>query len=135
MAIVLRKRKKKNGDISLYLDISNDNSRAYEFLNIYLKNERTKEDRAFNKQQLLLAERIKTKRWTEILNGTFKLEPINKKDVDFFQFAETLITDTTAYHRSYSAILKKLKAFLNKSQLPISKINEQLLRQFYDHME
>ena len=60
--IRLRTKKLSNGNESLYLDIYTDGKRDYEFLKLYIIQERTKEDKEKNAQTLKLANAIKSKR-------------------------------------------------------------------------
>ena len=59
--IRLRTKKLSNGNESLYLDIYTDGKRDYEFLKLYIIQERTKEDKEKNAQTLKLANAIKSK--------------------------------------------------------------------------
>ena len=66
--IRLRTKKLSNGNESLYLDIYTDGKRDYEFLKLYIIQERTKEDKEKNAQTLKLANAIKSKRIVELQN-------------------------------------------------------------------
>ena len=63
--IRLRTKKLSNGNESLYLDIYTDGKRDYEFLKLYIIQERTKED---SKCHQVKAYRRTTKRRTRIQN-------------------------------------------------------------------
>lgn len=69
--VKIRQRKLKNGNISLYLDIYYDGERVYEFLKLYLVQEKTKDDKLRNRQTLKLATAIKSKRVLDIHNNTY----------------------------------------------------------------
>ncbi len=60
--VKLRKRERKDGTLSLYLDIYQKGVRKNEFLNLYLIPEKTTEDRQRNRQTLAVAERVKSQR-------------------------------------------------------------------------
>ena len=84
--VKLRKRKLKNGNLSLYLDIYFNGVRKYEFLKLYLSP--NKSDREKNKQTLQLANSIKAKRIVEIQRGSFGYSTylINTNFLDYFTF-------------------------------------------------
>ena len=83
--VKLRKRKLKNGNLSLYLDIYFNGVRKYEFLKLYLSP--NKADREKNKQTLQLANSIKAKRIVEIQRGSFGYSTylINTNFLDYFR--------------------------------------------------
>ena len=60
--IKLRRRERKDGTFSFYLDIYQKGMRKNEFLNLYLIPEKTTEDRQRNRQTLAVAERVKSQR-------------------------------------------------------------------------
>lgn len=61
MGVKIREEKKANGDISLYLDIYNRGRRQYEFIDLILTKDRSK-----NKETRRLAEEICAKRQLEL---------------------------------------------------------------------
>jgi len=61
MTVKLRKRKLASGNLSLYLDIYQSGKRAYEFLGLYLT-----QDKTASKETLKLAQNIQAKRQVEI---------------------------------------------------------------------
>ena len=69
--IKLRRRKTASGLISLYLDIYAEGRRTYEFLKMYLVEEKTRADKEKNRQTLLMAEAVRAKRIVELRNGEF----------------------------------------------------------------
>ena len=66
MKINLKKRKLLDGRESLYLDFYKDGKRCYEFLRLYIKR-----GDPSNKEILLLAEKIKSKRMIELSNDEY----------------------------------------------------------------
>ena len=95
--IKLRRRKLKNGNVSLYLDLCIDNRREYEFLKLYLIPERTKNDRDKNKETLALAETIKAQRIVELRNTRFGLQDSRTKAVSVLPIVKQLESKGDAY--------------------------------------
>lgn len=62
----LREKRLKDGGSSLYLDIYLRGHRKYEFLGLYLRMERTKQDKEANAEILRMAEAVRMKRQTEL---------------------------------------------------------------------
>lgn len=67
----LRKRKLATGLQSLYLDIYVDGKRSYEYLRLYLVEEKTRQDKEHNRDTMALAEAVKAERLLEVINGKF----------------------------------------------------------------
>lgn len=67
--IQLRKRKLKGGEFSLYLDIYNQGVRRYEYLHLYLREERNADDRFYNAETMRVAEAVRAKRMMELQRG------------------------------------------------------------------
>jgi hypothetical protein len=59
--VTLRKRKLKNGRITLYLDIYKNGKRKYEYLKLYLTNGTTQAAKLKDKETIQLAQSIKAK--------------------------------------------------------------------------
>lgn len=66
--VKIRFKKLKNGNTSIYLDLYLNGVREYEFLNIYLRQEESRADKLWNKEQLRLANAIKAERIVSIQN-------------------------------------------------------------------
>ena len=72
--IRIRFKELKNGCKSIYLDCyMGRGRRAYRFLNIYLRPENTVEDRKWNKEQMRMANVIKSQQIIELQNRRFGL--------------------------------------------------------------
>jgi len=134
MGISLRYKKHKNKEVSLYLDIIYKGARYYEFLDIKLKQEKTALDRNYNKEQKEYAERIKTKRWNEILNHTNGINIKKNEVINFFDFAATYISSYKEFDRGYTGVISKLKEFANNKPLYTTAINGKYLNKFYDYL-
>ncbi|MEO6731373.1 MAG: tyrosine-type recombinase/integrase [Ferruginibacter sp.] len=130
----IRKKKGKNGT-SLYLDNCYKGSRSYEFLGITLRPGNSPADREHNREMLNLAERIRSKRWNEILNQTHGVNVKLNGQKDFLGFAETIIMERKGFNRGHTGVLNKLKLFVGKNALLPEAINERFLDRFYDFLE
>lgn len=82
----LRKRKRASGRTALFIDYYHNGKRSYEYLNLYLIPEVTREDKNKNKETLRLAEAVLAKRLVEIQNERFGFEDGFKLDVNFFAY-------------------------------------------------
>lgn len=87
----LRQRKRPNGRIALYLDICKDGQRKYEYLKLYLISEKTRADKATNRETLRLAEAMRAQRVVEMQSRQFGIEYSDASKVRFYDFIESLI--------------------------------------------
>ncbi|MEG1008123.1 MAG: site-specific integrase [Bacteroides sp.] len=116
--IRLRAKKLSNGNQSLYLDFYTDGKREYEFLKLYVVQERSKEDKDKNAQTLKLANAIKAKKIVELQNNEhgFKTNSVKSK-ANFItyidSFVEGLPKDTKGYN-GYICTMQGLKYHLTK---------------------
>lgn len=69
----LRKKALQQGGYSLYLDIYLNGVRKYEFLKLYLVDEKTRQDKQANKETMRIAETVKAQRIVDIERGNFNL--------------------------------------------------------------
>lgn len=105
MNIQLRKKKLLDGRESLYLDIYKDGKRSYEFLKLYIKRGNSE-----NKETLLLAEKIRSKRLIELANNEYEQISSNKKRSSFKKYFENFVK-TKPKWSNYPATLKHLNLF------------------------
>lgn len=89
--VTLRKRERPNGRIALFLDIIKDGKRHFEYLKLYLIPEKTKADKAANKDTMRLAEAIKAQRVVEMQSSKFGFDETDTSKVLFYDFIESLI--------------------------------------------
>ena len=118
MKVALRKKKKANGDYSLYLDFYNKGTRKYEFLGLYLT-----KDKKDNKRILQLAENIKAQRQIELQNHTYGFITDFKRKANFLKYYESIAIKKTTNLNSYKITLKYNKEFQG-GQVSISAIDE-----------
>ena len=67
--VKIRYKELKGGGSSIYLDCYVNGIREYKFLNLYLKEEKTRADRLWNKEQVRLANAIKAQYIIDIGSG------------------------------------------------------------------
>ena len=124
MKVAVRKKKKANGDYSLYLDYYNKGTRKYEFLGLYLT-----KDKKDNKRVLQLAENIKAQRQIELQNHTYGFIPDFKRKANFLKYYESISIQKTTNINCYKSTLMYLKEFTG-GQVSISAIDEDWLERF-----
>lgn len=89
--IRLRRRRMPSGLTSLYLDIYLDGRRSYEYLRLYLVDEKTRADKEKNRQTLLLAEAIRSKRIVELHNGQYGFRSkVRAEEVRFWDYYKAM---------------------------------------------
>ena len=140
--IRLRTKKLSNGNESLYLDIYTDGKRDYEFLKLYIIQERTKEDKEKNAQTLKLANAIKSKRIVELQTEEhgFKTNSIKSKAnfINYIDsFVENLPKDTKGYN-GYICTMQGLKYHLSKykgENITFKDIDRKFLAGFTEYLK
>jgi len=127
MQIHLRKKKLLDGRESLYLDIYKDGKRSYEFLKLYIKRGKPE-----NKETLLLAEKIKSKRLIEIANDEYDQISSNKKRASFTKYFERFVKTKQKWSNYYGA-LKYLKLY-EPEDILFKQINKVWLNDFGEYL-
>ena len=87
--VYLRQRTRANGLVALYLDINAGGRRRSEYLRLYLVPEKTREDRAKNRETLKVANAIKSQRIIDVQHEMRGLGSSGDR-VSFFDFAEAM---------------------------------------------
>lgn len=91
--IKVRKKKLKDGSVSLYLDIYYNGKRKYEFLKLYLAPGNTASVKAKNKQTIQLANSIKAQRQIEIQNHEYGFKSDFKIETNFLDYYDNMCTE------------------------------------------
>lgn len=138
--IKLRKRKMTNGYISLYLDIYLNGSRSYEFLKLYLVPEDSRKAKAKNKETLLLAEAIKSKRIVELRNGEYGFKSDYKEDTLFFPYYKSLCekrlgAESRSNWGNWRSALIHLEHYEKNHNITFAQINKKWIEGFRDYLE
>lgn len=129
--VKLRQRKLKNGEVRLYLDAYYKGKRFYENLKEFtLVNAKTTVEKNYNKELLMKAEMIRSKRQLDFLNGEYGLVPDFKKKmlfVDYFKQQMEKRRDEDSNYGNWKSTLKHLEAFIGKKPVTLNQVNEQFL--------
>jgi integrase/recombinase XerD len=136
MSVTLRKKTLASGDNSLYLDYYKDGVRKYEFLKLKIyhrpKNESQKQH---NKDNMLLAESIRSKRELQLNTREHNLESIVQKEIDLLTYYQQFTDNYPKKDkRLVTASLKHFQAFIGKSKLKPSEVTEQLCIDFKEYL-
>lgn len=110
MSVTLREKPIAGGSmVSLYLDIYHNGTRSYEFLNIKVNKGRAS---AEDKENRLLAQKIRSKREHELLVLDNGLTDKKKRLADFVQWYEHVYIPSKVWNTRLSSSLFSLKVFL-----------------------
>jgi integrase len=136
MGIIIREKPLKNKCKSLYLDICFDGRRSYETLYLYLQPGTGSKIRELNKEARERAEKIKAKRWGEILTGIHGIEMKRNNRINVFDFLNAVVNEMELNNnrKIFKAALKQLSEYRNSSVLFPSDVTERFLEGYYDHL-
>lgn len=134
--INLRKRKLKDGSLSLYLDIydpnvPNDSNRILEFLKIHLKRGDPN-----NKEKMRTAEKIKAQREIELINDEYDFTSLQKRKASFILYFENYAKTKKIPGKEWStgdSALKHLKTF-RPGGITFKQINKALLNELAEYL-
>lgn len=137
--VKIRFRELKNGNTSIYLDIYVNGVREYEFLNIYLRPEKERADRLWNKEQLRLANAVKAERIVSIQNGEFGFKDIKRaRKLNFITYLESMAETYEANGQTACGVLtrsaiRRLVDYKGKV-VPFSTVTKEYLIGFIDYL-
>lgn len=136
--IKLRRRKVSSGQVSLYLDIYADGERYYEFLKLYLVEEKTRADKEKNRETLLLAETIRAKRLVELRNGEYGFKN-RKTGILFFDYYRKLCQERLGMENrsnwgNWFSCLHHLEKY-EKRNIPLDEITPEWVKGFRDYLD
>lgn len=133
--VKIRFKELKNGNQSIYLYIYVNGVREYEFLNIYLKPEKTRADKLWNKEQIRLANAVKAERIISIQNGEFGFKDLK---LNFIQYLEKMAETYEANGQTSCGVLmrsaiRRLVDYKGKV-IPFSAVTKEYLIGFIDYL-
>ena len=134
--VYLRQRPRRNGTIALYLDICRDGKRKNEYLKLYLVPEKTREDKAKNKETLKLAEAMRAKRIVEVQSKDFGIDVLTHDDALFLDVMRKIIdrkdgTTKTSWQNCLSHLLR----YEPNERITFGEITSQWVRGFRDYLD
>ncbi len=127
-----KKLKGKGNRRSLYLDIYNNGEREYDFLNLYLEN-----DKEVNKETWRLAENIRARKQLEIASSNNGSISNFKKKGSFITYFNKLKNERSKNNRAWQNTLNYLKKFLIEKGLQditIENVTRSFLEQFKEFL-
>ncbi len=99
--VKLRHKIIKNGTKSLYLDIWHEGKRKYKFLKLYLVEPKNQLDRNLNRENLLLAESIRSKTQLAIKNKQYGFKADYRMEDNFIEYFKKLTNERFDSHNNY----------------------------------
>lgn len=135
MGVKLREKKLKDGGISLYLDITHNNTRTYKFLDIHLSNNR--KGSAEDKEKRVLAERLRAQKEYELIIQESGLNDHKKRLSDFVTFYESLKNTESKSKSLRIKTLSHLRNYLSengKERLPFVEVTEGWILDFQKYL-
>lgn len=132
----LRMKSLANGSRSLYLDIYVDGNRRYEFLKLYLVPEKTRADKALNRDTLALANSVKASRIMDIQAGRFGMTVTHNDKILFFDYFESL-RDRKAgtTFQAWDQALKHLRRYEPDRFIPLVRIDGRWVEGFRRYLD
>lgn len=123
----------------MYLDIWHGEKRYYEFLKLYLIKSSNPIDKDQNEKTRELAKNIRAKRELDLQASDYNIIPKFKRDTDFLAFFQAFCDNYKNKDvRLVKGALHHFTEFLNDKgikYLPIKSLDEQLCRDFKNHLE
>lgn len=129
MSVKLRKRKRENGKIYVYLDIYQHGSRKTEMLGILTG------DRFHDKETMKLFNERRVKREHELLGAAYGLMGTYKKRESFLRYCEALAESRPAENtrRSWAQAIEHLRACAGE-HIAFSNLNRQFFERFKNYL-
>lgn len=134
MSVTLRKRKNKDGTVSLVLDIYVNGKRSYEFLKeLKLKKPTTTQDRQDNKYNLEIAKTYAAKRSQQIAEGVYEVS--SQKIVTVFTWMNEYLSEYKKKDkRNISGAIGRFKKFRKNRDLNLQELSELMVTNFRDFL-
>ena len=127
--VKLRKKQLDTGEFSLYLDIVHDGKRRYEFLKMYLG-----DNKIINKETLTIAESIRSRRQIELSADDYSITTSFKKNIDFMHYVQKVTNEKPKNIKPYYNTSKHLKDFVGRDKIKFKHIDEHWLKKFQGYL-
>lgn len=146
MGITLGKKQLNKGRVSLYLNYSYNGKRRKEYLGIILDPPSSAENRAENKNKILIAKQIRAKKELEFLSVEYHLNDVENTFDDIFpsntgnapDFYVLIGQFLESYHKKDKKMVKAcvthLRLFTRKKNLPITLLTKDFCINFLEYL-
>lgn len=130
-----------SGNISLYLAISRNGRREYEYLKLYLVPEKTRADKEKNKETMKLAEAIKAKRMVELINDEYGFKSEYRTDTLFFDYYFAMCEQRFQNPASrgnwgnWFSCLHHLRIYERREKITFAEITPEWVQGFKDYLD
>jgi integrase len=135
--VKLRHKIIKNGTKSLYLDIWHEGKRKYKFLKLYIVEPKNQLDRNLNRENLLLAESIRSKTQLAIKNKQYGFKADYRMEDNFIEYFKKLTEERYESHNNYGnwdAVHKHLIAYAGLV-VPFNDADVEFVRGFKEYLK
>ena len=106
--VKIRYKELKKGRSSIYLDCYVNGIREYKFLNLYLKEEKSRADKLWNKEQVRLANAVKAQYIIDIQNGEYGFKDRNRaRKLNFITYCEEMANEYDSNGQTSCAVLMR----------------------------
>ena len=106
--VKIRYKELKKGGSSIYLDCYVNGIREYKFLNLYLKEEKSRADKLWNKEQVRLANAVKAQYIIDIQNGEYGFKDRNRaRKLNFITYCEEMANEYDSNGQTSCAVLMR----------------------------
>ncbi|MBA9077116.1 site-specific integrase [Rufibacter quisquiliarum] len=136
--VKLRARRLPAGGETLYLDYNEGGKRRYDFLGLHLmESPKTSRDRQQNRDNQLLAERIRSERELQLSKNSLIVKASVQRRADFLAYLDEYVESYPKKDlRVMEAMGKQFKAMLGETgALPFSEVTVRLCARFRSHLE
>ena len=137
--VKIRYKELKKGGASIYLDCYVNGIREYKFLNLYLKEEKSRADKLWNKEQVRLANAIKAQYIIDIQNGEYGFKDRNRaRKLNFITYCEEMANEYDSNGQTSCAVLmrsavKRMVGYKGKN-ITFNSIDKDFLIGFIEHL-
>ncbi|WP_418510596.1 tyrosine-type recombinase/integrase [Corallibacter sp.] len=132
MSVKLRERKLAKGAIKYYLDIYHHGDREYEFLDIVVFKNDSKDVKAEKKN---IANLIRSNRELELISENTTYVPKHLRNINFNDFAKSFIDNYNKKDlRMIEATLKKFNEYIKNDRLKLSEVTPSIMNGYKDYL-
>ncbi len=130
MGVKLRRKKLKDGRLSLYLEIYHIGKTSYEFLKLYLSG-----DKKRDQETLQLAEIIRSRKEVELVSEMYGVVPPFKRKIAFIDYFRQQAETKYDHLKNYRSCLAHIEKFIGKRPVVLSAIDHNFMQRFQDYLK